>query len=121
MRPVANRLGHERPFEAGRKTGTTASTQPRCLDLVDDGVATLFENRLGAIPSTASLRATQPPIMAAIEVSENAVLVRKHRLGLARFGGVATTGSERCRLRDPPFAVDAARKRKIGADPTDLR
>ena len=36
MRPVADRLRHERPFHAGREAGAAAAAQARGLDLVDD-------------------------------------------------------------------------------------
>jgi hypothetical protein len=43
---------HEAPFESGRETGTTASTQSTRLHLVDDPIATETDEILRAIPIT---------------------------------------------------------------------
>ena len=61
MRPLVDLLGHERPFEPGREAGAAAAAQARLLHLVDDGVAALFEDRLGAVPGAARARALRGP------------------------------------------------------------
>ncbi len=45
-------LGHERPFEAGRETGTTATTKAGGLDFVHDPVAAHVQKVLCAVPVT---------------------------------------------------------------------
>ena len=101
VRPAVRLLGHERPFEAGREAGAAAPAQARSLDLVDDGVAPLVEDRLGVVPCAARLRALEPPIMQAIEISEDAVLVLQHHsrlvvlssCDLSPIGGCGTAAS----------------------------
>src|SRR5208283_2740311 len=41
---------HERPFQPGRKAGAAAAAQPGFLDLLDDPVASLEDQLLGAVP-----------------------------------------------------------------------
>src|SRR5207253_3910527 len=81
MRPVADRLRHERPFHAGWEAGAAAAAQARGLDLVDDDLAALVEDRLGVIPGATLARAFKAPVALAVEVLEDAVLVVEH-LGL---------------------------------------
>src|SRR5262249_1564293 len=50
MRPVADLLGHERPFEAGREASAAAPALARGFDLVDQPVAALLDQPLGAVP-----------------------------------------------------------------------
>ncbi len=61
VRPAVRLLRHERPFQAGREAGAAAAAQARRLHLVDDGVAALFEDRLGAVPGAARARALRGP------------------------------------------------------------
>src|SRR5262245_47768175 len=68
-------LGRERPFWAGREAGTAPATQAGILDFGDDGVVPLFDQRLGAVPGTARLGPRQPPVVEAVEVLEDPVLV----------------------------------------------
>ena len=68
-------LGHERPLEAGREAGAAAAAQARVLDLVDDPVVALVDQRLGVVPGAARPGAGQPPVLEAVEVLEDAVLV----------------------------------------------
>src|SRR6187397_139862 len=84
MRPVADRLWHERPFDAGREARAAAAAQARGLDLGDDRVAALVQDGLGAIPRAALARAVEAEVAFAVEVLEDAVLVVEH-LGLHRF------------------------------------
>ncbi len=71
-------LGHERPFHAGREARAAAAAQARRLHLVDDPVAALVDDRLGAVPGAALARALEAPIVEAVEVLEDAVLVLEH-------------------------------------------
>src|SRR5665213_2791613 len=75
-------LWHERPFQAGRETRPAAPAQARGLHLVDDPVAALVDDRLGAVPGAAAARAFKTPVFEAIEISEDAVLVVEHDLKL---------------------------------------
>ena len=78
VRPPVRLLRHERPFEAGREAGAAAAAQARGLDLVDDAVAALLQDRLGAVPGAARPRAFEAPVVQAVEVLEDAVLVGEH-------------------------------------------
>src|SRR5579872_4147872 len=78
--PVLGFLRHEGPLHAGRESGAAAAAQARGLHLVDDPVASLVDDRLGAVPGAATPRAFEAPIMQAIEVFEDAVLVLEHQV-----------------------------------------
>jgi hypothetical protein len=79
---VGGFLGHERPFQAGREARPAAPAQARGLHLGDDPVAALVDDRLGAVPRATAARALQPPIVEAVEVLEDAILVVEHDLKL---------------------------------------
>ena len=79
VRPVADRLRHERPFHAGREARAAAAAQAGRLHLGDDGVAALVQDRLGAVPGAALARAFEAPVALAVEILEDAVLVVEHR------------------------------------------
>src|SRR5579864_9380761 len=78
MRAAVGLLGHERPFQAGRKAGAAAPAQAGSLHLVDDLVAAALQDRLGAVPGAARTRALEAPIVQAVEILEDAVLVSEH-------------------------------------------
>src|SRR5215470_3086248 len=80
---IADLLRHERPFEAGRKAGAASSAQAGILDLVDNGVAALLQDRLGAVPGAAGASADETPVAATVEITKDAILVVEHRLHLA--------------------------------------
>ena len=78
-RPAVGRfLGHERPFQPGRKACSAASAQARGLHLVDDPVAALVDDCLGTVPGPAPARAFEAPVLKAVEIAEDAVLVVEH-------------------------------------------
>src|ERR1700724_979599 len=77
---VSGFFRHERPFQAGRKSSAAAAAQARRLHLVDDPVAALVDDRLGAVPGAALARTLDAPIMEAVEVLEDAVLVLEHEV-----------------------------------------
>src|SRR6516164_6503775 len=52
--------------------------QPRGLHLIDDPIAALLQDGLGAIPSTARTGALEAPVVEAIEIREDAILAREH-------------------------------------------
>src|SRR5436305_1110812 len=72
-------LRHERPFQASRKASATAPAQARRFHLVDDPVAALLEDCLGAVPGAARTRPFERPVVEAVEVFEDAVLVVQHQ------------------------------------------
>src|SRR5262249_58078229 len=76
--PVGRLFRHERPLQAGRNPRPAAAAQPGSLHLVDDPVAALVDDRLGAVPGAAAPRALEPPVMEAVEVLEDTILVREH-------------------------------------------
>src|SRR5262249_34449565 len=72
MRPAVGLLGHERPFEPGREAGTATPAQPRGLHLVDDPIAALVQDGLGAVPGAARAGALEAPVVEAMEILEDA-------------------------------------------------
>ena len=70
---------HERPFEAGRKTRPATSAQPGFFHLVDDPVAALGENLLGPVPVSTRFCRIEAPVVEAIEIGENTILIAQHR------------------------------------------
>jgi hypothetical protein len=84
-RPSVGRfLRHERPFQAGRETRPAAPAQAGGLHLGDDPVAALVDDRLGAVPGPAAARALKAPVVEAVEIAEDAVLVVEHDFRLPR-------------------------------------
>ncbi len=79
MRPVADLLGHERPLEAGREARAAAPALARLLHLVDQPVAALLDEALGAVPGAALARALEAPVALAVEIAEDAILICEHR------------------------------------------
>src|SRR6476646_10722272 len=85
---------HERPLQAGRKSGAAATAQTRRLYLFDYGVAALFQNCLGAIPGAARTCALQAPVVLAVEIAEDAVFISQHR---SRLFLERSSSADRCR------------------------
>ena len=95
--PFANHLGHEGPFKAGGEAGAAAAAQTACLDFIHQPVTALVDEGFGIQPAAALLCAFKAPIMEAVEVGENAILVSEHgslspfllrrRFGRRRFFG----------------------------------
>ena len=81
-------LGHERPLEAGREARAAAPAQARDLDLVDDPVVALVDQRLGVVPGAARAGAGQLPVLEAVEVLEDAVLVLRARSPRSSLSGL---------------------------------
>ena len=91
---------HERPFEPGGKSGTTAAAQAGGLHLLDDRLRPALDHGLGAVPGAARARSLEPPRVQPVEILEDAVLVLKHYLSFAGFvlrplasGGLGTAAS----------------------------
>src|SRR5690606_16953779 len=72
-------LGHERPLEPGREPCPATPTQARGLDLLDDRVLADLHQLLGLVPVTTRLRGLQAPVLVAVAVGKDAVLVAKHQ------------------------------------------
>src|SRR5262249_60948312 len=94
VRPPVGLLRHERPLEAGGEAGAAAPAQAGGLDLVDDAIAALLEDRFGAIPSAARARPRQPPVVQAVEVREDAILILEHHGRL--FAAASSAGEYGC-------------------------
>ncbi len=86
MRPVAF-LGHEGPLHAGGEAGAATAAQARGLHLVDDPVAALFQDRLGVVPVAARAGTGQAPVLQAVQVGEDAVLITQHHASPFRVVG----------------------------------
>ena len=79
VRPAVVLLRHERPLQPGREAGAAAAAQARRLHLVDDPVAALLDDGLGAVPGAARARALEAPVLETVEIAEDAILVGEHR------------------------------------------
>src|SRR5690606_19115991 len=53
--------------------------QARSLDLIGQPFAPHIEQVLGALPGTAPPRSLKAPVVLAVEIGENAILIRQHR------------------------------------------
>ena len=71
-------LRHERPLEARRKPGAAAAAQSRFLDLVDDVVVALVDEKLRAVPCAALLRALEAHVMESVDIAEDAIAIVQH-------------------------------------------
>ena len=109
MGPPVGLLGHERPFESGGKARTAASAQARGLHLIDDPIAPLLEDGFGAVPSAARAGALEAPVVKAVEIGEDAVLVLEHhgRLDESSVGGFGVAAS-RTFAGSPGFLASAS-------------
>src|SRR5262249_59161441 len=111
MRAAVGLFGHERPFQAGRKTGSAAATQPRSLHLIDDPIAALLQDGLGAVPGAPGACAVEAPVVEAVEIGEDAVLVLKHQdrlfLEASSAGGFGIAAS-RTLAGSPAFLASAS-------------
>ena len=78
-----------------RPVGKPAPPRPRrpeFLDLVDDPVAALQDEVLGAVPVAARARAGQARVVQAVEIGEDAVVVAQHRSVVSRRCRSASIG-----------------------------
>ena len=111
MRPAVGLLGHERPFQPGRKAGAAAPAQAGGLHLVDDPVAALLQDPLGAVPGAARAGAVEPPVVKAVEIEKDAILVLEHHDCLfddeSPIGGFGTAAS-RTLAGAPGFLASAS-------------
>src|SRR3984885_874786 len=92
-RPPVRLLGHERPFQSGRKTGAAAAALAGGFHLVDDGLAAFLQNRLGAVPAAARTRPVEAPAVVAIEIFKDAVLIGEHVVGVPLYPCFASPGA----------------------------
>ena len=95
MRPAVRLLGHERPLQPGRESGAAAPAQAGILHLADDPVRAFRQERLGIVPGAARARSPQPPVVDAVQIFEDAILVREHQDCLLEFltGGLGAPAS----------------------------
>jgi hypothetical protein len=112
MRPPVGLLRHERPLEAGGKACAAAAAQAGGLDLVDNAIAALLEDRFGAIPRAPRARARKPPVVQAVEVRENTILILEHQDCLfadASAAGGLGAGASCTFAASPGFLASASR------------
>ena len=79
VRPPVRLLRHEGPFEAGREAGAAAAAQAGVLHLVDDRSRGPSRGSPWCRPRRRAPRALQAPVVQAVEIGEDAVLVGEHR------------------------------------------
>ena len=88
VRAPVRLFGHERPLEPCREAGAAAAAQAGRLHFVDDAIAPLGENVFCAIPTAARAGAFEAPVMEAVEIGKDAILVCEHQaLELSAAGG----------------------------------
>src|SRR4029077_14069482 len=101
---IGGLLWHERPFQPGRETRPAAAAQARGLHLIDDPVAALVDECSGAVPGAAAARALEAPVVEAVEVFDDAILVVEHDqnfLGSAIGLRVSETGGAAAKRQLP--------------------
>src|SRR5262249_26952029 len=99
VRPVTDLLGHERPLEASGEARAAAPALTRGLHFIDQPVAPFLDEALGPVPGATLARALEAPVLLAVEVPEDAILVVEHHSALC---------FERCRPAD--------RRRELAVD-----
>ena len=77
---IGGGFGHKRPFEAGGKARPAPAAQTARLHLFDDRILPALNQSLGAIPIAARLRCLQTPVLEAIDIGKDAVLISQHHL-----------------------------------------
>ena len=115
-RPVALLFGMNDHLSPVGKPAPPRPRRPGLLDLVDDPVAALEDQLLGAVPIAARARAGEPPIVLAVEVGEDAVLVgaASRSRPPASSGKVGQRASAAVRRR-ALAPGDRARRRRLAA------
>ena len=133
VRPAIALLRHEGPLQAGREARATPPAQARRLHLRDDPVAALFDETLGPVPVAAFHRTLQRPVVNAVDVGEDPILVSKHGVirslsiqpSARKFAedldvfGLAALG-QGLGLLDPFLALDAAVEIELRVQPVAL-
>ena len=79
--PAVGLLGHEGPLEAGGEAGAAAAAEAGVLDLLDDPVGSLPHDLLGHLVVTALEGILEAPILLAVEVGEDAILIGEAAVG----------------------------------------
>ena len=75
MRATVCLLGHERPFQPGRKTRAAATAQAAVLHFLNDPVPALAQNVRRTVPMTARFDALERTILHPVEVGEDTVFI----------------------------------------------
>ena len=78
MRTILDFLGHERPFQPGRKASAAPSTQARSLHPLDDLVRAQLEQLRRIRPVTPLRGPLEASITPPIDVGENTICILKH-------------------------------------------
>src|SRR5262245_11130899 len=115
MGPPVRFLRHERPLQAGRKSGAAASTETRSFHLLDDRITAFFQNLFGVIPGALGARAFEAPVVLAVKISEDAVLVSEHAHAFSFSVVAPPIGADSClSICGPGFTfLPAARLSRI--------
>ena len=100
--PVGVVLRHERPLHAGRESRAATAAQAGRLHLVDDPVAALLDDSLGAVPGPAAARTFEPPVIEAVEIAEDTILVLEHHVLPFLVAPAALPWPASVRTRGPP-------------------
>ena len=82
-RPAVGLLGHEGPLEAGGEAGAAPAAEAGVLDLLDDPVGALPHDLLGHLVVAALEGVLEAPILLAVQVGEDAILVGQAAVGAA--------------------------------------
>mmetsp|Transcript_32190 Transcript_32190/g.45769 ORF Transcript_32190/g.45769 Transcript_32190/m.45769 type:complete len:305 (-) Transcript_32190:35-949(-) len=85
-------LGHEGPLETGWESSTSASTETGVLDLLDDPIGTHPHDFLRHVVITALQGVGQTPILFAIQVGENTVLILETTVSATTSKNLCTRG-----------------------------
>ena len=87
--PTVGLLGHEGPLEAGGEAGAAAAAEAGVLDLLDDPVGSLPHDLLGHLVVSALEGILEAPVLLAVEVGEDAILVGEAAVGAVDGDGMA--------------------------------
>ena len=94
-RPPIRLLGHERPFQTGRKARPATTAQARCLDDLNDLVAAQLDEIARAVPMPALFGPGQRAVMHPVKVGKDAVLILEHDAPLPNPGACARSDMSR--------------------------
>jgi hypothetical protein len=81
VRPLAYLLRHEGPFQAGGKPRPAAPAQAGSLHLLADPFRAEGHELARGVPCAAGARLLHAPVVATIQVREDAILVEQHQRG----------------------------------------
>jgi len=90
---AVGRLGHEGPLEAGGEAGAAAAAEAGVLNLLHNSIRTHPHHLLSLMPVSTTEGVGEAPVLLAVEVREDAILVGEAGVvGARRRGGVRERG-----------------------------